>query len=76
MQEFTWQDRARLTLHTLWRTAMLAPTGPAISRLTLSRRIGKGTPDRELLFSSGDQPLRIGKIQIRVSGTSDRAVSR
>ena len=76
MEELTGQDRARLTLHTLWRTAMLAPTGPAISRLTLSRRSGKGTPYRELLFSSGGQPLRISKIQIRVPRTRDRAVSR
>ena len=76
MQELPRQDRARLTFHTLWRAAMLAPTGPAVSRLTLSRRIGKGTPNRELLFGSSDQPLRIGKIQIRVPRTSDRTVSR
>ena len=75
MEELTRQDRARLTLHALWRAAMLAPTGPAIARLTLPRRIGKSTPNRELLFCSSDQPLRIGKIQIRVRRTSDRAVS-
>ena len=74
MQEFTWQDRARLTLHRLWRAAVLAPTGPTISRVTFPRRIGKGTPDRQLLFRSGDQSLRVGKIQIRISRTSDRAV--
>ena len=76
MQELPRQDWTSLTLHGLWRAAMLAPTGPAISRLAFSRRISKGTPHRELLFSSGDQPLRIGKIQIRVRRTSDRAVSR
>ena len=76
MEELTRQDRARLTFQTLWRAAMLAPTGPAISRLTLSRRIGKGTPYRELLVSSGGQPLRISKIQIRVPRTREGAVSR
>ena len=76
MQEFTRQDRARLALHTLRRTAVLAPTGPTISRLALPRGIGKGTPDRQLLFRSGDQSLCIGKIQIRISRTSDRVVGR
>ena len=76
MEEFTRQDRARMTFHTLWRAAVLAPTGPAISRLTLSRRIGKGTPYRELLISSGGQPLRISKIQIWVPRTRDGAVNQ
>ena len=74
MQEFTWQDGTRLTLHSLWRTAVLTPTGPTIARVTLPRCVGKGTPDRQLLFRSSDQSLRIGKIQIRISRTSDRAV--
>ena len=74
MQEFTWQDGARLTLHSLWRAAVLTPTGPTITRVTFPRCVGKGTPDRQLLFRSGDQSLRVGKIQIRVSRTSDRVV--
>ena len=74
MEELTRQDRARLTLQALWRAAMLAPAGPTVSRLTLTRCIGKSPPDRELLFRSSNQPLRIGKIQIWISRTRHRVV--
>ena len=54
----------------------MTPTRPSVSRLPLPWRIGKGAPDRELLFCSGNQALSIGEIQIRVHRASRGTLGR